>query len=210
MGSKKKKKIVRSISRYKASMISRRQRLEEFENKLSDHFTEEHYPIHEAALSSKLFEAGIGPVLLSRAINTQRIVVSIFLLDVYCLGVKNAFFKEASRARYTEIKQRTFGNDTMRVMSPSCVRKLVEECVAYAEKIGFSPHKDYKTVKKIFGDIDSKNCRINFTFGKDGKPFFISGPKETPQQCREIIEILERSCGSGNFDYLVQFDGPPM
>ncbi|MBA7674864.1 hypothetical protein ES703_83089 [subsurface metagenome] len=191
-------------------MISRKQKLEEFESNLSDQFTEEQYPIHEAAYSSKLFEVGIGSVLLSRTINTQTIAISIFLLDVYCLGVKNAFFKVESKTAYNETKQQLFRNDPIKGMSPSCARKLVEEGVSYAEKIGFSPHKDFKKAKRIFGNIDPKSCKSNFTYGKYGKPFFVSGPNETPQQCKEIVEMLERNCGSGNYEYIIQVEAPPM
>ena len=94
----------------------------------------------------------------------------------------------------------------MEEIAPSYARKLVEECVRYAEEIRLPPHKDYQKAKRIFGDIDSGNCAANFAFGKDGKPFFVSGPKDTPQRCREIIEILERNCGSGNYDYIIVAD----
>ena len=43
------------------------------------------------------------------------------------------------------------------------------------------------------------------TFGKDGKPFFISGLHDGPEKCHLIVEILHSQCGTGNFDYLVHF-----
>ncbi len=204
--SRKKKKIVRSMSKYKAGVASRKQKHEELESQMVSLFTEEQYPIHEAVYSVGLFESGIGHVLLSRVISTQKIALCAFLLDVYCLGAKNVFFKEESPARYDEIKQHLCENHPMEETTPSFARKLVEELVKYAERIGLPPHKDYKKAAQVFGDVDSGSCTVDFTFGKDGKPFFVNGPNDTPQRCREILEILERNCGSGNFDYIIATD----
>lgn len=202
--SRNQKKLVRSISKYKSGVLSRKQKHEEFERHLAASlFVEAKHPIHEAAYSEGLFESGIGHVLISRVVKTQKVAFGVFLLDVYCLGAKNAFFKEESFARYDEIRQRLCENDPLIETTPSFARKLVEDGVKYAESIGFQPHVDYQKAKQIFGDIDSGSCTDDFTFGKDGKPFFVSGPNDTPQRCGEIHEILERNCGSGNFDYMI-------
>ena len=37
------------------------------------------------------------------------------------------------------------------------------------------------------------------TFGKDGKPLYISGPYDDP---RPVIRTLERTVGRGNFEFL--------
>ena len=37
------------------------------------------------------------------------------------------------------------------------------------------------------------------TFGKDGKPLYISGPYDDP---RPVIRTLERTAGRGNFEFL--------
>lgn len=206
MSSKKKKRIVRSIPKYKANVKSQKQKHEEFEGRMANLFTDEQYPIYDAASSQQIFKTGMGSVLLSRVINSQKIAFGVFLLDAYCLGVKNAFYKEDTRIKYSKFKQQMYENDPMEEIAPSYARKLIEECVRYAQEIGLPPHKDYQKAKRIFGNIDSGDCPAIFTFGKDGKPFFISGPKDTQQRCREIIEILERKCGSGNYDYIMVAD----
>ena len=38
---------------------------------------------------------------------------------------------------------------------------------------------------------------------KDGKPWFIAGPHDTPSRCRQVLGTLEKSCGSGRFEYIV-------
>ena len=44
---------------------------------------------------------------------------------------------------------------------PSCVRKLIEGVVKYAQELGFSAHPDYKKYSPIFGDTD--NYAISLT-----------------------------------------------
>jgi hypothetical protein len=50
---------------------------------------------------------------------------------------------------------------------------------------------------------------MSFTFGKDGKPFYISGPRDTPERSRAIVDRLMERCGPGRFDYLVVLPEPP-
>ena len=86
-------------------------------------------------------------------------------------------------------------------------RKLLEEAVAYARSIGFQPHADYLTALRLFGDVAAADSQATFEFGKDGKPFFESGPYDTPERCRRIITTLTNTCGPGNFDFMVGLRG---
>ena len=65
-------------------------------------------------------------------------------------------------------------------------------------------HQAILKAKEILGSPLDKLPQL--AFGKDGKPFYVSGPYAQPQQ---IIQTLERSVGKGNYDYLIQA-GPDM
>src|SRR5579862_8523708 len=56
----------------------------------------------EAFISSELFKCGIGHVLVSRFKSEGRVEAGVFLVDVYCLGVKNAFFTLLHTSEYEE------------------------------------------------------------------------------------------------------------
>ena len=168
------------------------------------------YPIHECLVPNSLFETGIGYVIVSRKTMDGDIAVSAFVVDVYCLGVKNALFKVASESEYERtIKPRlteSSGEDQFENVHPSCARKLVEGAVLYAKELGFSPHRDYKEARGIFGSIDTEPCPVKYTYGKDGKPYYIRGPNESTVQAKKIVNQLDKRCGEGNFDYLVMLD----
>jgi hypothetical protein len=162
-----------------------------------------HAPIHESLVPASLFEQGIGNLLFSRSLPDGRVALGAFLLDVFCLGVKNAFFAILTRDEYATRLRHWPAAENLQPMPAACFRKLVEGGVAYAQELGFSPHADYAEARLIFGDVESAACPTRFVYGHEGKPFYISGPHETPDQARAIVEQLERRMGPGNFDFMV-------
>ena len=159
-------------------------------------------PVHETLVPSNLFEQGLGNLVFSRALPDGRIAMAVFLLDMYCLGAKNAFIAVVGRSEYG-LRLSRWSGERLQPVQPACFRKLVEGGVEYARELGFNPHPDYALASKIFGDVRSADCPTRFVYGHDGKPLYISGPNESPDQVRAIIEQLERRLGAGNFDFLV-------
>jgi len=168
------------------------------------------FPIHECFVPNTLFEIGIGYVIVTRKTPTGLIAISAFVVDVYCLGVKNALFKVSNEFEYENtIKPQLMGPNEeaeFENIHQNCARKLVEGAVLYARELGFPPHRDYKQAQKLFGDIDVNSCPVKYTYGKDGKPLYIRGPNESTSQTKQIVDKLSRKCGEGNFDYLLMLD----
>lgn len=160
------------------------------------------YPIHQCLVNMELFASGMGTVVVSRRAPNGDIVMGVFLLDTFCLGVKNAFGRILMPYEYDEMVAEMRQNELMQAVEPSYARKLVEASVVYAASLGFKPNPDYQTAKEIFGDIDASTCTDEFTFGKLGKPFYIVGPTDSPLRRRQIIATLEKNVGVGNFDFL--------
>lgn len=162
-------------------------------------------PTHEALWPTDLFEAGIGWVIVARfKSGGQRVEVGVFLVDVCCLGVKAVFYEICERQDYVDrIRGHYESEFSMASVEPCCGRKLVEQAVEYARGLGFAPHADYKKAARVFGGLRAELCSQQFTFGRENKPFYRRGPRETEEQARFIISHLERRCGPGNYDYLV-------
>ena len=47
---------------------------------------------------------------------------------------------------------------------------------------------------------------MKFTYGQDGRPYYIRGPNESTVQAKKIVNQLDKRCGEGNFDFLVMLD----
>jgi hypothetical protein len=159
-------------------------------------------PIYECLVFGNLFDLGIGQVVIARELSMGQIAVVIFLLDVYCLGAKDVMFGVFSAAEYRE-KTRFTADGSFEPIAAQSARNLVEGAVEYAQRCGLAPHPDYRIANRIFAGIDSASSDHPFSYGKDGKPFYVSGPRDTPAKSRRIVAALERACGPGGFDYLI-------
>ena len=165
----KQKKLQRKAKKRKQSLAKRPQTWSK--TKASAYAT---FPIHECLIPEDLFETGLGNVTFARKAPGGRIALSAFVVDVFCLGVKNALFKVSDVNDYEEnFKQRLFESHAGRdffCIDPWCARKMIEGAVAYAETLGFKPHSDYQNAKVLFGDIDPGTCPEAYVYGKEGKP----------------------------------------
>ena len=160
---------------------------------------------HEALWPEDLFEKGIGWVIVARFKSAgQRVEAGVFLVDVWCLGVKLAVHESCDRQDYLRGIRGHYESDfPMVTVEPCCARKLVEQATQYAQGLGFAPHPDYKKAARVFGGLHTEQCAQHFTFGREGKPFYCRGPRETEDQARRIVGQLEKRCGPGNYHYLV-------
>jgi hypothetical protein len=164
------------------------------------------YPVHECLVPENLFEQGLGTLLMSRRAPNGTIAVGFFLLDVFCLGVKNAGFRVCSSDEYEhQFKRSVFsaadGTDYLQIDAAQ-FRKLVEEAAAYASSLGFEPHSDYREARRLFGAVDASTSDIAFEFGKHGKPIYISGPHDSPTRIRQVMKSLQQHRGEGSVDDL--------
>jgi len=165
------------------------------------------YPLHECVVPTNLFEIGLGEIFISRRLPDGNLGVSAFIVDVFCLGVKNAFFRVLSEDDYDDMKQAiVHSGRNLEHIHQSCAKKLLQGAVEYAKILGFSSHSDYKKAAPLFGNIDASVCPVHYDYGKDGKPFYIRGPHESISEAKNIVNKLHVKCGEGGFDFLIQMD----
>jgi hypothetical protein len=165
-----------------------------------------HFP--EALRSADLFDSGCGYLVVSRCKADGRVEAGFFLLDVFCLGVKDAGFHHFhSIADYHEsLIDRFFPDGNSVRMTPEAARKLTEDAISYARGLGFSPSADYKKASRVFGGIITADCDEQFIFGQNGKPLYIQGPSDSPARSETILRVLEARCGEGGYHYIVAGD----
>ena len=160
---------------------------------------------HEAIWSSDIFQQGVGWVIIARfKAKGQRVQAGVFLLDVFCLGAKQAVYEDCDLEDYRRrIRDHYTLEFPMVSVEPCCARKLVEQAVQYAQSMGLAPHPEYKKAARVFGGVQAAQCAQQFTFGHEGKPFYRRGPRESEAQALGIVQQLEKRLGPGNYDYEV-------
>jgi hypothetical protein len=92
-------------------------------------------------------------------------------------------------------------------ISVELAHEIVYGALEYARKYGFEPHPDFTRLHadQVLDSPDMHPHSHHVAFGKDGKPFFISGPYDDKYKINRILQTLERTAGEGNFHYLAGF-----
>ena len=153
----------------------------------------------ECIINENWEESGLAIITIARKHKTGNITFSSFVVDVFCLGVKdtsqgfNRFEDE-----YEDYKKSMYvGMDLDPIeIDYDLAHNIIFGAVAYAAKLGFAPHKDWKYGQMILQSINAI-AKMPLEFGKDGKPLYISGPHDKPNY---IIDKLTKAVGAGNFD----------
>jgi len=151
-------------------------------------------PVADVYTPESLFETGMGSVWFSRTLEDGRYALGVFLVDTFCLGVKNAMYTILEPEQY-HVQMENFlhlSGVAFIPQEPAYARKLVESAIAYARELGLSPHADYKIAKEIFGGVDASDSDAVFAFGRDGNPVYMPGPDDSPTEQRRVIKQLER------------------
>jgi len=155
----------------------------------------EKWPVVQALAGAHLWDEGIGYLTIARQESEGRLIYAVFLVDVYCLGVKDAFWRAGTHQGLKDMIQEMEKHQGMRAITPACLAKIVKGAVAYAESFGFPPHPDYRHASMLLDGIDDSTCPNEFTFGRNGRPFYIQGPNESLAQAAAIAERIEDAGG---------------
>ena len=166
-------------------------------------------PLYECWERKGLFEpnAGIGTVVVARKTLGNQVLMAAFLVDVFCLGIKDAHCMLLNESEYRFRLQQIETHQNLSEIHPACAKKLVKGARIYAESLGFSAHRDYGFAERIFGDIQEKQCPRSFTFGRDGKPMYLAGPNDNPQFSKKVVNTLTTNLGKHGFHFLMPIKG---
>lgn len=156
-----------------------------------------------------LFEIGNGHLVIARYKSDGRVEAGVFLMDVHCLGVKGAFFSQFSGAEFQEFLKDVFIASCGSLLiehSGAWGRKLVEDAVEYARRLGLAPHPDFKQGAKVLGGINPKECSEIFVFGSDGKPLYVAGPYDGKAKRNAVMKALTKKLGPQGFHFMLPLD----
>ncbi len=158
-------------------------------------------PIRHCFLTESVFDIGMGTLVLARGATPHHLVLSSFLIDVFCVGIKDVIFESVESEVFEIYMDAMDAGSPMVSVDPSYARKLLRDLVAWSQSIGFAPHRDFVTVERIFGDVSADASDAVFRFGRAGKPVYIPGPNDTAPLVRRRIEQLRKYLGDDGFGF---------
>jgi hypothetical protein len=146
--------------------------------------------------------SGLAMAMVASPTSRGRTTVCGFLVDLYCLGVKNAVGPrrmdggrdlDAFREAYFAV----FGRPAIEAPL-DLVRHLVLGPVDYSRDLGFEPHPDHAKAAVHLGEWSGPS---DIVFGLNGKPYYMQGPHDNPAK---VIGILRQRLGTNEFDYVAE------
>jgi hypothetical protein len=143
-------------------------------------------------------ESGLVVVVARELGSSVR--VCEYLVDTWCLGVKNALGpKQVERRKLPAFCAGAFRSyPGIPVEAPLVlVQRIVFGAIGYARGLGFEPHTDFAKAAGHLGEWDGV-CDLEF--GRDGMPTYIEGPHDDTWR---IMHTLRQNVGDGKFHYVV-------
>lgn len=166
------------------------------------------YPVYECLISATWQEEdpGLVEIVLARQQPDGDICFGVYLVDKLCLGLKNTFANaNFSRSRYQdEILGRISSRSKLEDCPLELAHQMIYQSIDYAAQFGFEPNKDFALSQFLLLPRGELEEPYHLTFGRNGKPLYISGPNDNPQR---IVRQLEKTAGPGNYDYVAMLGG---
>ncbi len=146
---------------------------------------------------------GLGIVLVARTTGYKRLVVCTYLIDYWCLGLKDTIGEEklndVKYKQFVEMAYQGFSEGYQEI-SLEQAQAIVYGAIEYAGSLGLKPHRDFQQTKSHLGAWSGEP---KLTFGREGKPYYMAGPYDNTTQ---ILQTLRKNVGEGKFHYLVGLD----
>jgi hypothetical protein len=157
-------------------------------------------PFHECYISEGWGEKGLATVFVSKKMPSGKLLFGVYLVDIFCLGVKNSFYNfNLSEPEYEEVFDKITQNEDFEACDLEMAHNLIYGAIDFAEELGFQPHSDFNITQYILDEDLITDGIDEIEFGKDGKPFFINGPSDNVQK---VIATLNKTVGEGNYEFL--------
>jgi hypothetical protein len=161
-------------------------------------------PIVACTLTEDYETRGMGTLMVARKLSLGRYGICVFLLDTWCLGVKDAFFRVVDSDDFEAYRGGVEETASAAPVDPARARKLLRDAAAYGVSNGFPPPDDLPELERIFGDVAP--AEATFVFGDGGKPHYVAGPNESFGRSEYVRSRLKEKFGPSGFRFTAPYD----
>ncbi len=153
-------------------------------------------PVGKCYINEGWAESGFASIIVSRNHINGNFTFAVYLVDLYCLGVKDTFYESNVNTEFTELLDKFMRQQQVEEIDYALTHNIIYGAVEYAEDLGFKPHKGFEISQYVLEEDDDRVELIDIQFGLNGKPAILLGKEKHPAN---IITTLERTVGKGNF-----------
>jgi hypothetical protein len=160
-------------------------------------------PVFECMINEDWEFSKMASVSVARKHTNGNITLGLYLVDLNCLGVKDAHYLfNVSEPEYRRTISSN-GNLDLITISYELAHNIVYAGLEFAKELGFNPHKDFSVARYILEEDTDEVELIEIECGKNGKPLYVKSEWQSDQDANRIMAQLERAVGKGNYDYII-------
>jgi len=157
-------------------------------------------PFNEIYIRQDWKETGLAEIIVSKKQPGGNLLVGSYIVDTYCLGVKDCFAKfNLTQYEYEDLKEQIMRDIIFKRLKVNELHNIIYGAIDYAEELGFKPHKDFEVAQYLLDPELIDDGIDEIEFGKGGQPLFIQGPYDNPDI---IMATLNKTVGEGNYLYI--------
>lgn len=159
------------------------------------------YPYDRCLIGESWENLRLTTVIMTRLQPDGLLTMAGFLVDLGCLGIKDAFYKvDLAKSTFEEyLSEHHNEEDPFVPCTPELAHQLIYGAKRYAKELGFRPHRDFRIVK-LFLEPEDAYPPGDIEFGKNGKPYYFSTSHE---DAKAVIKHLTKRLGPNGFEFIV-------
>lgn len=156
-------------------------------------------PVYKCYINSDWEIAGEAHIIVSRINRRGDIVVGSYLVDIFCLGVKDTFWNIVDEK---SLLSNVGGSKIYEEISYPEVHNLILGAIEFAEEAGIEPAPDFALTQYILSEDTDDIPLIEYDYGCEGKHHLVIGEDGAE---RKYLSVLEKNLGD-NFTFVDLFD----
>ncbi|MDE5875491.1 MAG: hypothetical protein K2H15_07565, partial [Muribaculaceae bacterium] len=124
-------------------------------------------PIYKCLISKDYEKGGEAMTVIARERGNGKLCVGCFLVDTWCLGVKDAFGNVNMEKE--EFSERFSQTPSLEETNYDFVHNLIYGAIEFAEEADIDPDRSFNTWGNILAEDTDDIPLMEMDFGKDGK-----------------------------------------
>ena len=152
-------------------------------------------------ISEDMKECGEGHVIITRRHTGGRISMAMYLVDIYCLGMKDSFFR--LRLEEDELDDMLDRSPNIRECSYEEAHNWVYGAIAWAEEAGIKPDKSFAITKYMLEEDTDDVPLMEYEFGYNGKHLLMANNN---LEASRYLPLMKKNLGEGNYTFTIKTD----
>jgi len=160
-------------------------------------------PVYKCFVNENWKELGMANCLVARQHSSGKFTFALYMVDLFCLGMRDTvYYYNETEEQLKHFYEENVGGPALSEVSYALVHNIIYSGVAYAQDLGFQPHRNFAVSRFILDEDTDEVELIEIESGMNGKPLFVHNGDVSAKVFNQTIERLKKAVGEGNFEVL--------